>query len=212
MSTPSTLVNRLIVGTAAAAVIASCGFTLAPAHAVPEIPAQPVVAQTTVLPTKAPTNSVSFSGKYCPKYKTGGSSYDRKVTIPRSKKNGTLLCDMITTKTYLHVTVSNKIRLYKANDFRLKVVFSLTQYKQTSVGDWTFYASADSVKLTGYDRYSFDSTPPAKKTYGSVKGNPFTASSRFNFCQVFDYPEGPKLDGCWAKSITIRFKEVKSVK
>lgn len=189
------------------AVLVTCaplmGFSASPARAVPEIPAQPRVAQDVRLPMSAPLNKTTVSGKYCSKTKSG----NWVIKIPKSKKKGTELCRFSFKTDYLNVAVNSTFKVYKANNYRLKTSYKLTTYKEVDWGYWTFYAAADSVKQTGYERYSFDGTPPSAKTYGSVKGIAFAASGRYSFCQVYD----SKLDGCWDKDWKIKVTKVKSV-
>lgn len=197
--------SKTIVSIAAATCATLTGFGATPAHAMPAIPAQPRVAQSAPLPMSAPLNKTTVSGKYCSKYKNGW-----KVKIPRSKKNGTELCRFSFKTDYLNVAVNSTFKVYKANNYRLKTAYKLTTYKENVAGSWAFYAAAESVKQTGYSHYYFDEVPPSTKTYTLVKGVAFTAAGEYAFCQVYNYPDGPKLDGCWRKSWKARISAMKS--
>ena len=193
------------------AVLVTCaplmGFSASPARAVPEIPAQPRVAQDVRLPMSAPLNKTTVSGKYCSKTKSG----NWVIKIPKSKKKGTELCRFSFKTNYLNVEVNSTFKVYKYNNARLKTHYSLTTYKQNVVGSWIFYASAAFVKQTGYSQHDFDGTPPSTMTYSSVKGVAFSAAGAYDFCQAFDYPDGPKLDDCWTRGWKIKVTKVVSV-
>lgn len=183
--------RRGLASAACAAALLAASLTPASARAVPEIPAQPHITQLTV-PMKVTTvNLMKVSGKYCPKYKSNGSVYDRTLIMSKSLKKNTKLCDMTRTQKDWNLTVNSRMRLYKLSNTRIKVVYNLTTKTYKEIGHWLYTATAYSLAQTSQSTVYFDGG--GSVTFGSVAAKPFTTKSLFTFCQIFD----GKADGCW---------------
>ncbi len=197
------------------------GLAIAAALVAPPPAAQaaPQVATALVLPAKAAAKpTIKVTGKYCPKYTSGSSSYSRKVNIPKSKKNGTKLCTITRADNTNGVLMKATTTIYKANNARLKIRQSVTAKASAThyAGDATYVitGTADSVRITGYSWYYLEGNANSH-TYGSVPGKKFSDYARYYVTQVktwYDASQGrnrTSVTGFLTSFKTISFKAVK---